>query len=351
MKTIYIILTIIFFMPCRGHAESLIDKIDRGINDRTDILAIYKDDKIIYQEYRNGYQPDQKHKLWSMSKSITSLLVARAVKEGRLQVESSICDYISIAELSSSLQCNMTIEDLLFWQSGTQWAEDYIGFDGEKSNVLNGLYGVGINNFSNYYFSLPYAPNTELNWNYSTGDSHILSYLLRKVYSPFEYEKLPWSLLFDPLGIQEATFERDHTGTYLGGAYVYLSHKNLHRLAQLVMREMEEPRFLPEQWMSLVLTAKNNTVFNLEMAEEGIAPAIPGGHWWLNRPTEAAVQEIPWPRMPEDTFAAFGVFGQMMFIIPSEKIVIIRLAQDIKGGFDRANMLDIAVQYAREYQL
>ena len=331
-------------------ANSLIDQIDGGINDRTDIFAIYKDGELIYEEYRNGYQRDQKHKLWSMSKSLTGLLIARAVKDNRIKIEDSICQYVSMNELSSAEQCDMTIEDILFWQSGTQWAEDYIGFDGAKSNVLTGLYGFGINNFSKYYFSLPYLEKVENNWNYSTGDTHILGYLLRKVYSPMEYEMLPWKELFDPLKIEEATFERDHDGTYLGGSYIFLSHGNLNKVAQMILKEMETPSFLPKDWMNFVLKAKSNTVFTEKMIEDEKAPAIPGGHWWLNRPTSPKTQHVPWPRAPQDTFAAFGVFGQMMFIIPSEQTVIIRLSQDIKGGFDRQNMLDVALKYAREVE-
>ena len=40
-----------------------------------------------------------------------------------------------------------------------------------------------------------------------------------------------------------------------------------------------------------------------------------------------------------------------MYIVPSEDIVIIRLAQDIKGGFSKSHFLDVTLKYAREVEL
>ncbi|MEM7647029.1 MAG: serine hydrolase [Pseudomonadota bacterium] len=347
MKTVILLLTILTF-GFSANARSLIDRIDKGINDRTDILAVYEGGQLVYEEYRNGYQPKQKHKLWSMSKSLMGLMLGKTVADKRMQLTDSICDHVSVSELSSTSQCNITVEDILFWQSGTAWDETYLGIDGSKSNVLNGLYGEGIKDFSKYYFSLPYLPKIPNGWNYSTGDTHILGYLLKKVYSPMEYEAMPWTLLFDPLGIEDATFERDYEGTYLGGSYIYLSHGDLNKVAQYVLEELKQPKTLPKDWLPNALTAKSTSLFNLDMIKDGVAPGVPGGHWWLNKPTNKIIQAVPWPSAPEDTFAAFGVFGQMMFIIPSMDLVIIRYAQDIRGGFDKDRMLEIIFDHLEE---
>ncbi len=351
MRTILIravFLVSIIFTSSLAYPQSLIDKIDLSSNDRTDVLAIYKQGKLVYEEFRNQYSRHQKHKLWSVSKSITGLLVARAIDKGLLNVDDSICDYVSVSHLSSVQQCEVTLEDILYWQSGTEWSEAYVGWNGSNSNVLSGLYGEGISDFASYYFSLPYSNSIENNWNYSTGDSHILMHILRQVYSPLEYDFMPWRDLFDPLGISDATFERDHTGLYLGGAYIFLSHPSLYKIGQFVSDEIKRPQLLPAHWMDYALTPRPNSLFTEEMIEEEKAPAIPAAHWWVNRPSNPTNQTVPWPRAPSDTFAAFGVFGQMMFVIPSEDLIIIRLAQDIRGGFDKAHFLDVTLQYARE---
>ncbi len=330
------------------YANSLIDQIDTSIKYRTDILAIYKKGDLIYEEFRQGYQRDQKHKLWSLSKSISSLLVARAVKESVLNVEDSICLYVNVSDLSSPAMCEITIDRLLFWQSGVEWAEMYVGLDGSQSSVLNGLYGEGIYDFQKYYFSQSYLNSVQYNWNYSTGDSHILSYILQRAYPPMHYDNLPWDKLFDPLGIKDATYERDHTGVYLGGSYIYLSHPSLNKIAQFILDEIETPKDLPDNWFDYVLTAKAEVEFSDEVQENQPAAAIPGGQWWLNHPTNPDLQKVPWPKAPADVFAAFGVFGQVMFIVPSQELVVIRLAQDIIGGFDDENLLNVALKYAED---
>ncbi len=335
----------IFCLSSVTQAQSLIDQIDSGLNDRTDILAIYEKGELVYEEYRHGYERRQKHKLWSVSKSITSLLVARAVQRGLIDLDDSICEYVSVANLTSANQCEVTVERILFWQSGTDWSEKYVGFEGGKSSVLTGLYGEGIDDFASYYFSLPYLKTVKNNWNYSTGDTNILSHILRSAYPAMEYDNLPWRDLFDPLGIQQATFERDRTGLYLGGAYIFLSHPSLYKIASFVMDEIRQPKLLPHGWMDFATSAKMNVTLTTDMIKDQEAPAIPAGHWWVNRPSNPNNQATPWPDAPEDTFAAFGVFGQMMFIIPSQDRVIIRLAQDIKGGFDKAHFLQVVFAY------
>lgn len=336
------------FLLAQPAASSIIDKIDKGVNARTDILAIYKDGVLLKAEYRRGYTGTQKHKMWSMSKSVTSLLLARAVKEGRLSLQDSICDHIPLNELNSVEQCHMTIDDILFWQSGTSWSETYFGFDISNSNVMTGLYGEGGADFATYYKSLDYTPEAyKIGWNYSTGDSHFLSYLLKKVYSPLQYKTLPWDLLFDPIGLKDVTFETDHHGLFLGGSYIYMSQEDLNRVAQFILSEIKKPKLLPQAWFDHVLNARQNAQFNLQMVEDEIAPAIPGGHFWLNRVSNSDIQERPWQAVPEDTFAAFGVFGQMMFMVPSENLVVIRLSSDIKGGFDRENMLKIVMNFVK----
>ena len=343
------LMMVLFSISSYAFPFTLVDKIDQTIKgDRTDVLAIYRNNKLVFEEYRNGYEKGQKHKLWSMSKSLVSLMLAKTVGQEKMKLSDSICDHIAVTELSSTNQCEITLEKILFWQSGVAWDETYLGLDASQSNVLNGLYGTGIQDFSKYYFGLDYSAQINNGWNYSTGDTHIMTYLLKKAYTPMEYAAMPWTLLFDPLGIENVTFERDKSGTYLGGSYIYMAHEDLNKVAQFVLSELKQPKELPADWMQNALKAKTDATFTLEMVEDAIAPAIPGGHWWLNKPSNPDIQAVPWENMPEDTFAAFGVFGQMMYIVPSEDLVIIRLAQDVDGGFNKKRMLKKVMEYLEE---
>src|SRR5690606_37354129 len=110
---------------------------------RTDAFVLMKEGEILHQEYHNGYQPEQPHRLWSLSKSIWSLVVARAVHEGRIDPLESVCAYIQIPLQVTEDLCLTSVEDILHWQSGVEWRESHFSGHASSSSVLRILYGEG----------------------------------------------------------------------------------------------------------------------------------------------------------------------------------------------------------------
>ncbi len=72
--------------------------------------------------------------------------------------------------------------------------------------------------------------------------------------------------------------------------------------------------------------------------EEG--EAVPGGQWWLNRAVKGA--RAPWPDVAETAFAALGHWGQALYVLPEEKLVIVRYADDRDGRFRHNEFLRLA---------
>jgi CubicO group peptidase (beta-lactamase class C family) len=70
--------------------------------------------------------------------------------------------------------------------------------------------------------------------------------------------------------------------------------------------------------------------------------AVPGGHWWLNR--SIAGSATPWPDAPADTFAALGHWGQAMYVIPGENLVIVRYGDDRDGSYRHNELLKLALK-------
>ena len=101
----------------------------------THSALILKDGKIIYEKYAYGYSKDRPHKLWSVSKAITNLLVGIAVRENKFSMKDNVCRFFK----KHSLQFNckdMTVENLMDWSSGLHWKEKDI-----PSSTTNMLYG------------------------------------------------------------------------------------------------------------------------------------------------------------------------------------------------------------------
>jgi CubicO group peptidase (beta-lactamase class C family) len=73
-------------------------------------------------------------------------------------------------------------------------------------------------------------------------------------------------------------------------------------------------RVLPEGWVRYVTTPA-------PAAPEGIY----GAHWWLNAGDPADPSRRMWPKVPRDAYAARGHSGQYVVIVPSAKLVVVRL--------------------------
>ena len=221
--------------------ESVIRKIDRNPAIRTNVLILAKGNDVLLEEYANGYSGDQLHRLWSITKSVGSLGLGFAVKDQRLKLTDSICDYLNESDGVTPAHCAIALEDLVFWQSGIQWTETDFGVRPDRSHLFHGLYGRGRADFAKYILSLPITNQPGSQWKYTTAESHLLWKILAKVYNRFEYENLLQHRLLEPLEIQRSSFEQDQSGIFLGGSHLYLSGRDLLKVARFVIKSTTSP--------------------------------------------------------------------------------------------------------------
>ena len=98
----------------------------------TTSLIVVKDDKVVYERYANGYDSQTTNTSFSMSKSVVSLLVGKAVEEGYIRdIGQPVSDYIS--ELAGTAAGRVTIRELLSMRSGITYEEDGFLWFGDDS--------------------------------------------------------------------------------------------------------------------------------------------------------------------------------------------------------------------------
>jgi CubicO group peptidase (beta-lactamase class C family) len=149
------------------------------------------------------------------------------------------------------------------------------------------------------------------------------------------YADYPWAALFEPLGIKTAVWERDAAGTFVGSSYAYMSARDLARVGLLMQRDGRwgEQQLLPKAWVEF-----NRTPFaNYQPQADQPNEPVPGGQWWLNAAVAGARK--PWPDAPINMLVASGHWGQGVYVLPDEKLVIVRYADDRDGSFDRNQFL------------
>jgi CubicO group peptidase (beta-lactamase class C family) len=309
------------------------DTTRKGI--RTDALLIIRDGEIIYERYAGPTNAQTPHLTWSISKSLMAAVLGMAYGEGLFKLEDPAAKFYPPLAKHPDIK----LADLLHWASGLDWQEDY-EYAPLKSSVVAMLYTRGHRDMAAFTADHDsYAPPGQA-CRYSSGDSNLLAAALKNIVGPQRYPDYPWTALFEPLGIRHAVWETDATGTFVASSYAYLTARDLARVGLLMARDgrWNDRQLLPKEWLAF-----NLTPFAGYKAHQD--EAVPGGQWWLNRAADGAAS--PWPDAPPDTFAALGHWGQAMYVIPSEKLVIVRYGDDRDGSYRHNELLKRVMQAVR----
>ncbi len=298
---------------------------------RSDALLVIRDGHIVYERYGAATSAQTPHLTWSISKSIMATLAGVAFGEHKFQLDDPVVKFYP----PFSAHPAVTLRHLLNWTSGLAWQEDY-EYAPLNSSVVAMLYTRGRDDMARFTAGHARAHPPGTSFLYSSGDSNVLSAALRGMVGPAAYTDYPWRALFEPLGIRSAVWEADASGTYVASSYVYMTARDLARIGLLMQRggRWQDRQLLPAEWLRFVLAP---------VVADQIQPGIevPGGQWWLNRTAQG--EPGPWPNAPADTFAALGHWGQALYVVPSEGLVIVRYADDRDGSYDHDQLLKLAL--------
>ncbi|NWF10318.1 serine hydrolase [Pseudomonas salomonii] len=301
------------------------DATRKGI--RTDALLVIRDGVIVYERYDAPTTASTPHLTWSVSKSLMATVLGVAYGENRFKLNDPAARFYPPMKQHPKV----TMADLLHWGSGLDWQEDY-EYAPLKSSVVAMLYTRGRSDMAEFAAATEAAAGPGQAFRYSSGDSNILSAALKGMLGHKAYMSYPWDALFKPLGIHNATWETDADETFVASSYAYLTARDLARVGLLMARDGRwgEQQLLPEEWVAF-----NRQPFDKYQA--GQDEAVPGGQWWLNLEVQGAPR--PWPDAPADTFAALGHWGQALYVLPDEHLVIVRYGDDRDGTYRHNELL------------
>jgi len=313
--------------------------IEERLGVRTDGLLIVQGGEVVYERYANGYGADTPHLLWSATKTFTNVLIGLAVSDGRLAIEDSICDYVSVPHPE---HCDIRVVDLLEFSSGLDWRETYEGDPPTTSTVIAMLYGAGRDDMAAYVAGTPRRTEPGGTWQYSSGDTNLLAAVVQAAMEPTHGADFAWTMLFEPLGMESVVWERDAAGTMIGSSYGYATPRDLARFGEFLLNEGEG--MLPEGWVhdsvQVAPSIRASTVDRDPFDTNG-------RQIWVNLPVpEQGEVGPPLPSAPLDTYSARGHWKQGLFVIPSEDLVIVRTGDDRDGSFSWDELLRLSLAVA-----
>ncbi|MDO8316460.1 MAG: serine hydrolase [Flavobacterium sp.] len=276
------------------------------------LLVIYKD-KIIAEKYDTGFDKNSKLLGWSMTKSITSAMFGILQKQGKYDIYKPA----PIAAWQNDARKIITTNDLLHMNSGLEWEEDYNAI----SDVTKMLFQA--EDMSRIQLEKPAAFKPNMHWNYSSGTTNLLSGILRKQFKTHqEYLDFWYSALIDKIGMNSMVIEMDMAGNYVGSSYGWATTRDWSKFGLLYLHKgnWNGEQIFSESWAKYTTTPTNRSKGRY------------GGHFWLNAGGH-------FPDVPRDMYYCSGFQGQMVAIIPSLDLVIVRMGLKEDPNFDFNGML------------
>ena len=280
----------------------------------TRAVVVLKDGKLVAERYAEGFASTTPQLGWSMAKSVTDLLVGRLVQQGRVSLDD---DHLR-PEWAGDARARITVRQLLQMTSGLAWDETY-ALNTPITRMLYIEHDMGA-----YVAAQPLAHDPGTYLQYSSGSTTLLCAVLAE--RTGLGANLPRDLVFAPLGLTSAVLEPDAAGTPVCSSYMWATPRDWAAVGQLALDDgvWNGERLLPAGWM-----AESTTAVDVTSAET--APYASG--WWPNRAPDGSLVQ---PTLPADAFFAEGHDGQWTIVVPSERLVVVRLGFTPGQGDNRA---------------
>ena len=278
---------------------------------RTRALVVLRDGRIVAERYAPGFSAATPMPGWSMTKTTAAVLIGTLVRSGKLSVDQKAL----LPEWSGAgdPRAQIALDQLLRMTSGLHFTERY-GDPGADVALMLFARADG----AGYAIDKPLdaAPGTR--WQYSSGTSNILSRVMRQALggSEQDYLDFPRRALFNPVGMRSAIIEPDASGTFVTSSYMYATARDWARLGELLRQDgvWGGSRILPEGWVKYMAT----------LTPQSTRKDF-GAHLWVKVTPPFNSLLVPAPNVPPDAFHAIGYEGQFVSVIPSRRLVVVRL--------------------------
>lgn len=286
----------------------------------TRAVVIVHGGRVVAERYGPGFARDTRLIGWSMSKTVTGVLIGLLVADGRLRLDESLP--IPAWQRSGDPRGEITLRQMLQMRSGLRHAESAprrAEADGTRM-----LFTDGRDNMAAYAEAQPLEAEPGRKWNYSSASTLILADLagrvlsegndpLRRRQAVGDYLK---ARLFEPLHMTSMVPEFDAAGTLIGSSMIHGTARDWARFGEFLRGggAVAGAQIMPRGWAEFMRSP---------------SPRNPGygAQLWLNRPQADGETVLLPGRAPESMFAAVGHAGQYLLVSPEQKLTVLRMGQ------------------------
>ena len=268
-------------------------------------LIISRHNQIILESYYAPFTKDTLHRMFSVSKSFTSMAIGQLELEGYLSLNDPIAQYFPemIPQTVHPYILTMTIKDLL--QMTTCHTKSTYKIQPESHWV------------ESFFKSKPsHTPGTV--FNYDTSASHTLAALVERLSGKSLLDYLRHVCLRQIEFSQEAYIIKDPFGVSMGGSGLMAKPMDIMVFAQLLMNQgrYKGSSLLSSDFIEAATHIQSTTFLQGSFPETRFGY---GYQFWINR---------------QEGFSLFGMGGQLAICLPKEDLIMVTTGdtQGMNGG-------------------
>lgn len=279
-------------------------------------VIVLQDNKIKLEEYADGRNEETLWTSYSVAKSVSSMLVGVALKEGDIEsLDDPLKKYITA--LDGYDYGNVTVRQLLTMTSGIDWNEDYEDPNSDVAQMYKSPCKGDEAHIMTYMKPMESAFTPGTRWNYSTGETDMVGILVQKATGKSLAEYLS-EKIWKPYGMENCAYwlADECSNLNIGGSGLSASLRDFARIGMLMLNDgkVGDKNLLSEEYV------KNATSLLFPINEQG------DGYGYL------------WWRFEDGSYAAFGIFGQMLYVNPHKNLVIAQMAAWPRAGSEELSM-------------
>jgi CubicO group peptidase (beta-lactamase class C family) len=294
----------------------------------TKAVVIVHDGRIVAERYAPGFGVATPLIGWSMTKSVVNAMIGILVRERQLSVDAPA----PVAAWSDPQdpRHRITIDNLLRMTSGLDIGQSLTS-DWTSAFDPSSQMEFDMADMAAFAERARLTAPPGSTWKYTNGNTLLLSRIIRDRVGgdPPSVIRFAHHELFDKLGMEHVTLEFDGDGTPIGSSHMWASARDWARFGLLYLNDgvIGGERILPRGWVNYLAE------FTPGSDDYGY-----GAGFWTNRGTSPAIEARVHAGMPGDSFMARGSQGQYVVVIPSAKLVIVRLGMAYTPRGDIATM-------------
>jgi CubicO group peptidase (beta-lactamase class C family) len=276
-----------------------IDEHDMAV----DSIVVVRHGRIVLEEYGPGYSSSQRHKLYSVTKSVTSMLVGIAIDHGAIKgldvpVAELLPDYTSADPDPRREQ--MTLEHLLTMSDGIDWREHDFPYEDQRNTVRQMKASADAVQF---VLDRPMARVPGEAWAYNSGATILLGAILEEA-TGRNLVSFAREVLFDPIGVGEVYWEQTFGSHYETDGGLHMTPRDMARLGYLMLHNgsWNGEQIVPADWVA----RSTRTHY------QAYAPYGYGYQWWI---------------LPDELgYRADGLYQQHIYVLPEADMVVVATA-------------------------